>query len=173
MEIRKGDSTFYKTFQTEEDAKLYEFYKERLLNNLENFEVDISNRLTLENIIEMKIKHDGQSLHPKNVVDMKYSFKRIIDFLPTNKKFYVQYTFEDWVESLKHLQSQPVYRGAKTELGKRVISLKTIRKVFAHLSSAISFCQTQGIKLDNLPLKILQVHVNKLINNKKNEDKED
>src|ERR1700758_1345241 len=79
--IRKKGIEIYKTFSNEEDANLYVFFKERLIDNMENFDVPLNQRITLEQIIELK-KDDQKNLNPRADSDLDLAFSKINKFLP-------------------------------------------------------------------------------------------
>lgn len=149
-----------KTFYTEEDAKLYEFYKERLLKNMENFEVPLSKTVTLNQIYELKLKYFNHE-DRRSVNSFYNSLQRFNEIF--GNKFYCDITYEDWVNAAKILYATPVYKGAKTENGKRHMSVKTLRNIFAYASSAVSFAQEKGIELENHPAKVIKVYIASMV----------
>src|ERR1700679_1545188 len=54
VSIRKKGHIISKSFYTKEDAEIYAFYKERLIDLMENFEVPIEKRLTLQSIMNIR-----------------------------------------------------------------------------------------------------------------------
>ena len=56
VKVRKQGIDITKTFFTEEDAKLFIYYKERLIKNKENFDVPIAKRITLDYCIDLKLQ---------------------------------------------------------------------------------------------------------------------
>lgn len=160
VNIRMKGKDITRTFYTEEDAKLYEFYKERLLRNMEYFEVPLSKRITLEQIFELKLKYFND-VDKRTVNNFNNSLQRFIEQF--GDKFYCNITYEDWVQAAKNLYSTPVYKGAKTEKGKRDMSIKTLRNIFAYASSAVSFAQEKGIEIENHPAKVIKVYIASMI----------
>jgi hypothetical protein len=155
--IRKKNQEIYKSFETEEDANLYVFYKERLIVNMANFDVPVQDRVTLMQIMELKIQTIDKS-DKRTLADYEISVRRIKDCFG-EIMFYQNITFENWVEAAKKLLQTDVYRGAKTEGGKRKMSPNTLRKIFAHASAAVTHAQHQGIAIDNHPMKVMNTFI--------------
>jgi hypothetical protein len=168
LQIKRKDIEISKTFHTIEDTKLYEFYKERLIDNIENFEVPIEQRLTLKQIFELKI-NDSSELVPRSILDMENSFKLLHKLLDSNR-FVYNITFEDWEKAAKSMFDLDVFKGAKTAVGKRKMSPLTLRRNFACASSAFSTAISKGFKIENYPLKILQTFINPMIKDLKKEN---
>jgi hypothetical protein len=159
--IRRKNIDISKTFHSEEDAKLYEFYKERLIDNMEIFEVPIEQRITLKQIFELKI-NDSNELAKRSILDMENSFKLFHSLLDSNR-FVYNISLEDWEKSAKSMYESDVFQGAKTDAGKRKMSPLTLRRNFACASAAFSTAISKGFKIDNQPLKILQTFINPMI----------
>jgi len=157
VKIRKKEVDIQKTFYSLEDAKLYEFWKERLIQNMENFEVDLKDRVTISQLYDMKSK-TIKSCDKRYASDFEFSKKRLVDFFGETR-FIQSITYEEWVGFTRHLLDTDVYKGAKTENGKRKMSPESARKVLAYTSASISHAISKGIELDNLPLKVIQVYL--------------
>lgn len=167
--IRKKGVEIYKTFFTEEDAKLYEFYKENLIQNMDNFDVPISERITLNQIIELKLDDLRKNkISDRYIVDFNYVLNHIKNYMDMNQ-FVCKISYNDWINVAKNLLESDVYRGAKTEIGKRKMSISTLRRIFACISSAYSFAMSKEINIENLPLKVLQVYIYPMMKTCKNE----
>ena len=159
VQIRKKGIEIHKTFKTEEDANLFIFYRERLIDNMEAFDVTIEKRVTLEQLYEMKTK----DIKPGKVYsDFLNSLQRIKPYFE-NKFFVEQHTYLDWLTAAKDLFSKEVYRGAKSERGRRIMSPKTLRRIFACASSVYSNAIAMGINVENLPLRVVQNYINPMI----------
>ncbi len=159
--IRKKNLDISKTFHTEEDAKLYVFYKERLIDNMENFEIPLKERLTFENLYEIKMSNSND-LSTRSRYDLKISFEYISKNMDI-KKFVDQISLDDWIECAKKLLDSDVYRGAKTESAKRKMSAATLRKIIAYASSIYSCAQENGVDIENIPAKLLKGFVANLL----------
>lgn len=155
--IRKKNHEIIKSFSTEEDAKLFIFHKERLIDLIENFEIPIEQRIMIKTVFELKQKSMKET-SPKEVIDMQNSAERVIVNFG-EKIFCHELAYDDWVRVAKSLLDDDVYRGAKNENGKRKMSPLTLRKIFAHASSAISFVQKQGINIENHPLQVMKTFI--------------
>lgn len=163
--IRKKDINVSRTFDNEQDARLFEYYKERLIDNMNNFHVPMNEQITLEQIFELKIKslidEDRRTIH-----GFKNSCARLTSFFDKTI-FFNQITFEMWIKCAQSLYNSDVFKGGKTETGKRKMSAKTLRNIFAYTSSAISFVQEKGLNIENNALKVIQSYITPLTKNKK------
>ena len=159
VQIRRNNTNISKTFYCKEDAEVYAFYKERLISNMENFEVDIKDTVTTKSIFELKIASIAQIIDNKRELnDMESSLKRIGNYIDLDK-CYSSTSLEEWIEAAKKIFKEPVYRGAKTEISRREMSPNTLRKIFAHASAAVSYAQSQGIAIENYPIKVIQSYI--------------
>lgn len=160
--IRRKGIEIYKSFPEEEDAKMYAYYKEKLIDNMTNFDVPLKDRVTLRQILDMKLK-EMQDHDKRSKADMELSFSRVMERLPKNKMFVNQLTYEDWLEIAKDIYNTNVHRGVKQEHTARQMSPISLRRLFASLSSAMSHAQGCGIELDNHPLKVIQSYISPMI----------
>lgn len=164
--IKKKDFEICKTFYTLEDAKIYSFYKERLIQNMENFDVPLNERITLNQIIDLKIE-SATDLSVKTITQMQSMGKKFSDFFGKNR-FYHTITYADWIDSVKYFMELNVYIGGQVrEDSTKKISIETLRKHYAYLSSCISYVIDQGIPIINHPLTIIQTYINPKIKEKK------
>jgi len=162
VQIRSKGCEEEKTFLCEEDAKIYLFYKEKLENLTKNFDIPLKKRIYLEEIFEMKISTcSGNS--SKGIGDFKISLERFLSVLPN--KYYDELTYDDWLGSAKKLMEIDVFRGGKNQNCKRKPSKLTIRRYFACASSCVSYAQSQGLELENVPMKVLTTFINPIIKN--------
>lgn len=161
LQIRKKDFIISKTFLTLEDAKIYEFYKERLIDNIENFDVPIEERLTLKQIFEIKL-NDSQHLDRRSISDIENAFRLMENYFDVNK-FICNINYKDWENYAIEIYGTDVYKGAKTEAAKRKMSPLTLRRYFACYSSAFSNSISKGFNIENMPLKILQNYINPML----------
>lgn len=161
VEIRKsGQDHIGKTFLTEEDANLFIFYKERLFTNMDSFEVDIKDMVTIKQLIELKLK-DGKDLCHKSHLDFKMALTRVNENF--GEETYLEtITYDLWLQFAKKLHASDVFKGAKTEVGRRPMSVSNLRKIFALVSSAISYAKSTGINIQNHPLQVLQTYIRPL-----------
>lgn len=160
--IRKKGIDICKSFSKKEDAELFSKYKESLIDNMDAFEKDIKDTITLSSIFMMKL----QSIDPnskRTFNDIKNAHKTFSDFF-CDKQFASEITFEDWKDFAIQLYGKDVYRGSKHGGNVRKISLETLRKLFAYASAAFSFAQSQGIEIENHPLRVIQTFIRPLSN---------
>ncbi len=163
--IRKKGKEEGKTFLTREDAELYEFYKERMITNMKNFDVPLCERMRLIDIAEIKLP---QLDNERAKSEIHTALKRCIENMKKHV-FLNELTLEDWRECLVKIQEMkvPVKFKSKEMVN---LSLSSIRRIFATLSSVFSHAINHGIALENYPLKVLQLYINPLIKGDKNED---
>lgn len=157
--IRKKGFEIYKTFSNEEDAKLYIFYKERLIDNMNNFDVPLKDRVTLEQLFELK-KKACEGYDKRTLNELDNVFNRVKSFISENK-FFHEISYDQWLSIAKSVYEMDVFRGSKTNIIK--MSPITLRRYFATLSSVISHAVSLGIAVENYPLKVLQAYINPLI----------
>lgn len=159
VEIRKKGTQIYKTFYSREDAELYDTYKTNLIQNMENFEVPIQDRVTLAQLYELKEK---QISEPRAVAELRTSLEKINECIKKHT-FINELTYEDWEECLKNLENTKVYVGAEKKINERNPSLSTLRRYLANTSSVISYANSLGIPVKNHALTVIQTHLNKKI----------
>lgn len=164
-DVRINKTSFKKSFSIEEDAKLYAFYKERLIKNMEAFDVPLKNRVTLRQVYELRMKNGNfQDSRTKN--SFMGSFNKISDYIDPDR-FLSDIPLEEWIGASKKLYSSDVFMGAKTENGKRRMSLATLRNIFAYISSMISHAQSEGLDIENNALKVMQMYITPMIKEEK------
>jgi hypothetical protein len=159
--IRKNATEVSKTFSNLEDAQLFEHYRTRLIECMDNFEVPASERVRLVDILDLKIRRTKE----KRAVDEFYlAGKRIMDNIRKHT-FVCELNYDDWVECFKKIST--------TEMPKRhnskdvgLLHPKSLRRIFASLSSAFSTAIINGIDVVNHPLKIVQDIINPSMKNK-------
>jgi hypothetical protein len=152
------DEQIHHTFTTEEDALLFIAYKERLLKNKEAFDVDISKTISFEDLMNLK-KATFPSTDRRTLGDIETSLTRLKEMFK-DKIIYSNITYEDWKNAAVELSKISVYRGAKNGKNKRLISIHTLRKIFAHASSAVTHAQSLGMELINHPLAVIKTTIN-------------
>lgn len=164
VEIRKRGIDITKTFSKKEDAELYCKWKENLIELMDNFDVDISQTITIEELFNMKLSSVGEG-NKRTYNDINNVKTTILSCL-SDKKFASDMSFDDWKNLAKSLYDKDVYRGAKSGNNIRKISLETLRKFFAYCSASYSHAQTLGIELENHPLRVIQTFITPLKKNK-------
>lgn len=155
VSIRKKGIDIYRTFHTEEDAKLFEFYKERLITNMNNFDIPLRQRVTIGQLFELK---ENSMAEGRSKYDIGLCKQRCVSHF--QERFVVDISLDDWRNFCKNLLNTDVFRGGKTERGKRKMSFGTVRKIFANISSCISYARNLGIEVENHPLTIINTFIN-------------
>jgi hypothetical protein len=112
--------------------------------------------------MELKLNHDNLTQRTK--LDLMHSVQEINSYI--SDKFISEISYDDWLTVAKSLLDSDVYKGAKTENGKRKMSIVTLLRRFGYISSIISYAQQQNIPIDNLPLKIIQTFIRPLMDKK-------
>lgn len=153
--IRKKGTEVTKTFSNEEDAILFENYRTRLIECMANFEVPIKDRVRLVDIVDLKIKRSSDL---RSISEFELANKRVMEVMKPHI-FLNELTYDDWKDAFEKI--------AKKEYPKRhnsphmqLIAAKSLRRIFASLSSAFSTAIANGISLENWPLKIVQEIIN-------------
>lgn len=165
VEIRKKNLKITKSFATEEDAKLYAFHKERLIDLIDNFEVPKEKRISLAALFEMKVDSLRED-KPKGAQDVANAALKILSYFE-DKLFYDQINYQDWMECAKKLAQEDVYKGVVREWTKRQMSIYTLRNIFAYASSSVSHAQSLGFNLENYPLMVLKTYIMPKLNAEK------
>jgi hypothetical protein len=158
--IRRKGIEIQKTFLTREDAELFAFFKERLAINMENFDVPVSQRVRLIDIIELKKREIND---PRTLKELESSHERVMNHIKPHM-FLCELTLQDWAECMKKISLLSVPVRSKS-IALVNISLSSIRRIFATLSSAFSYAIHKGIALENYPLQIIQKYINPSLNN--------
>lgn len=161
--IRKKGVEISKTFSSRDMAELWARYKEDLIDNMDAFDVDIKDRVSVKELFELKLKtfETERSKH-----DTDYTFSRISEFLDVSRCM-KEIGYDEWIDIAKRIYEKPVYRGAVKEKNKKKMSPVTLRKILASLSAVVSHAQSLGIALDNHPLKVIQSFINPMIKKEK------
>lgn len=165
VQIRKQNMEISKQFHTKEDAEIYAFYKEKLIDNMESFEVPIEERITLRQIFELKSK-DSMHLHKRTLLDIENGLVFLSKFMNVDK-FVNKINYQDWEQAAHKIYNTDVYRGAKTETGKRKMTPITLRRYFATFSSVFSHAIAKGFNIENTPLKIMQNFITPMLKKEK------
>jgi hypothetical protein len=165
VKIRTKGNEISRTFYTEHDAKLFEFYIERLIKNKDNFDISIDQTITLLSIFEMKIKTINQT-DKRTIHHFQNCIERFTEIFG-DKILYSKISYDDWLNAAKKLSTMFVYRGGtkfgKKESAKRTMSSKTLRNIFAYAASAVSSCIELGIQIENHPQRIINSFIKDLM----------
>lgn len=163
--IRKKGMEISRTFFEKEEAERFVWWKENLIQNMENYEVPIEKRVTLEDIFQLKIEKSGD-LSRRMIDDIRFSLERIVEIIGKGR-FCDEISYDEWKNVVNKLSKTEVFKGSKVPKNARVMSTSTLRRIFACMSSLYSNAISSGIPLDNTPLKIIQTIINPMINNEK------
>lgn len=163
VKVNKNGDCFSKTFSTYEDAILYEKYKKRLVECITNFDVPLSQRLRLVDIVEMKKK---QFQDERSIREFNLSCERVLQNMKPHV-FLSELTYDDWVNCMENISKLhlPVRGNAIT---KSLISGISIRRIFATISSSISHANEKGCELQNYALEVIQKKINPFLKSEKN-----
>lgn len=161
---KKGYPQVSRSFFELEDAEQYVYYKEKLMQNMKNFQIPIEDRLTLEFVLDKKIE-GSEHLSNKTQMELKNTRLRLMNYFGKNR-MYNDISLDEWQKFAHDCSEMYVYRGGKNENCKRRMSPETLRSIFAYTSSAVNFCKDEGAKLLNHPLTIMQTYITPLIRKK-------
>lgn len=153
--IRKKGIDISRTFSTREDAELFVFYRQRLIDNMSAFEIPIKDRLTLQDICELKQKTITEV---RAIAEFDNAHKRIVENMKEHK-FLCQLIYEDWVECLEKVSKLEIQVKYNSKI-MTIISPISVRRIFATISSAFSHAISLGIPLENYALKLIQNKIN-------------
>ena len=165
VQIRKNNQYISKNFNNEEDAQIFAFYKERLISNMIDFEIPIEQRVSIKQLFELKM-NNSKSLVDKSFQDFSTALKKLSQVMDVDK-FLCEYTYQDWLEICKNIYNLPVYRGAEKESCKVSMSIGTLRKIFACISSVFTNAISNNIPVENHAMKVMQYYINPLLKNEK------
>lgn len=156
--IRKKGVEICKTFSNLEDAKLFEFYRTSLVENMANYEIPLHERIRLEDIIDLKTK---DIVDKRILCEFELSLKRIKNSIKPHA-FVSELTYEDWEKCLETIIKLdiPARGNARTIIK---MSPKSVRRIFATMSSAFSHARSKGIPIENYPLQLVQKKINPAI----------
>jgi hypothetical protein len=160
VQIRQKNLEICKSFRKLEDAQLFIFFKENLATNMHSFQVDVKDRVRLEDIIELK-KKEHEDI--RTIQELDNTLLRIKENMRTHF-FLCELTLEDWLECLKRISTLKIPERSKAKK-MNLISPLTVRRVFATISSAFSHAISLGIALENFPLQVIQRHINPSLKN--------
>ncbi len=161
---KKNHPPIYQSFRSEEAAELFVKYKEDLIDNMNAFEVPLNERITIQQLLEMKLDDFVENSRTKQ--DHIFIMNRLLEIIDKNK-FVHQINFDEWLEIAKVLYATDVYRGGKNEACKRKMAPKTLLKIFNHISSSFSYAHEKGINLENHAIKVIKCYIRPLIKNMK------
>ena len=154
VEIRKKDVSLSKTFSDLETAKLFERYKENLIDEMEAFEVPKSELFTLQDGYEFKIKcmNELGTYSPKYFLDITRDYEAICTYIPKDT-YLINITFEDLDRTAKALLQEVLRIGGNQHnkaSGKVVqCSPRTAQRRLVCISSIYSILQQKGINIKN------------------------
>jgi hypothetical protein len=159
--IRTKGLDIKKTFYDKKDAEIFASYKERLITNMSNFEIDIKDRIRLIDVIDTKIKAYQDR---RSIAEFENAYSRAIANLKPHT-FLSDLTYDDWLQCCKEISSLMIPRrhGSPEMIN---ISPLSIRRIFASLSSAFSSAIAKGIQIENYPLQVIQRYINPALKKK-------
>jgi hypothetical protein len=159
---KKGHPTLHRVFSNKEDAEIFAYWKEDILEQITNFEPPLEELITLDTAIEMKIQEaTNQKLGKKTIKDIK-DLKNYFANLLDQSLFSISY--ENLMCAYNELSKKEIRRGGSIIKGGiyKLPSQKTLRNRFAILSSVYSLMIKKGVKIVNHPLNILSFIKDKL-----------
>lgn len=155
-QIRLKSFQMEATFDDEKTAKLWGFYKEKAIKEIEKFNVPLGEMFTLGDMIEGKVNSLRMSeSHHKTSADVIFLKKEFEEFLDTPIS---EITYEVLKEKVQKMRNSVVRRGGNTKDNSGGIlnqqSFATIIRKMRCLGSVFSFAQDLNVKLENSPNRI-------------------
>lgn len=154
VQIRKKGIDMSKTFKDLETAKLFEWYKENLIDEMEAFEVPKSELFTLQDGYELKIKcmNEAGTYSSKYFLDLKRDYEAISAYIPKDTYLY-KITFQDLDNLAKSLVQEILKVGGNQHdktTGKDIqCSPRTAQRRLMCISSIYSILQQKGVNIKN------------------------
>lgn len=149
--IRKKNCELSATFADEETAKLWAYYKEKMIDEIEAFEVPLKELFTLNDFIHLKIEMlKKEDKYPKTIGDINYlkkEFSEFLDFPMGN------ITYELLREKAHAMLGSIVRKGGDHKNNSGGIqnqqSPATVVRKMRYLGSVFSLAQEHNLKIDN------------------------
>lgn len=161
VDVRRKNIDISRTFFTEEDASLFILYKERLIDNMKNFDVPLKERVTLKQLFELKLSSISET-NKRMIDDLNHTLDKLEMNFPKDK-FVSQLTYEDWLIAAKAIYETPVYVGFKNAKNMKQMSIVTFKKLMANASSVFSHAISKGLDLENHALAIIRKYITPLM----------
>lgn len=160
LQIRKkGHPEISKNFTTEEDAKLYAAWKEDIIDQINSFDPQIEELMTLGAAIDLKEKNlRERGISVKDSVPDTIRLRKQFDvFLEVSLK---NISYKDYIEHANLMIKTPVRHGGdpkniNTGVA-RLPAKKTILSRYNILQGVYSYMIELGLKVENHPNKIIK-----------------
>lgn len=138
---KRGNKTIVKTFRDLETAKLFLWYKEKIIEEMAAFEVPMSQLISLQDGYEIKkATASRENRHAKYCSDLEVDFKSISEWIPAGTLL-KEIKFQQLDSMIKGMNKTTVFRGGTPggkgeRTGKEVqISPNTMRRRLTALST--------------------------------------
>lgn len=157
VKIRKKNVSLYKTFKDKETAELFVWYKEKLIDEMDAFEVPPQQLFTLKDAFDLKIKsmEESGTYSLKYFQDLHVDLNRLKEYIPEDT-YLNDITFEMLKDIFHKMSTTTVRKGgnqyekSKTSGIISQISPRTLRRCLFTLSSLYSHLQSKGIQINNV-----------------------
>lgn len=156
---KKGFLEISKNFNNEEDAKLFAAWKEDIMDQIESFNPDMKELMTLGAAIDLKeiqLREKGANIKDgiADIQRLKKQFEKFLDISLCN------ITYENYITHANLIIKTPVKHGGDPKnINTGVLRLpakKTILSRFNVLQSVYSYMNELGINIENHPNKIIK-----------------
>lgn len=171
VQIKKNNTSHYKSFHNLETAQLFAKYKEELLDDMSAFEVKPTEMLTFIDMIELKIKNlkDVGRSEINDYEGLKRDFSEFLD------RFVIEIKLPEFSQKFQILIDQKITVGGdrynqNENTGRKVIpSPATILRKFRCLAACYSYAISEGYEIENNPQKVISTITNLLKKDKNND----
>lgn len=155
--IRRKNVEISATFDTEESAQLWAKYKDRLIDEMHNFDVPKKDLIIFSDSIKFKMESLQQNKsHPKTVTDIRTLLNTFSEF---NDLEMSKITYEMILSKAQELLNSITRKGGSKnnpDSGrKQQMSPHTVMSRLRQLSSVYSNLLEMGVQIDNIPLKVI------------------
>jgi hypothetical protein len=151
VSIRRKNETIYSSFGDKETAELFAFIKEKVIDEMENFDIPSSQLIRLKDAFEIK-KMDmiSEQKNKKSLQDLNISYS-IFESILSPDFYLIDINWDKLQEITKILLNKKVQHGGnyKTLNNLKLISPTTVRKHLMNLSSLYGNLIKKGINLKN------------------------
>lgn len=140
VEIRTRKNIIRKTFEDRKTAELFAWYKEKLIKEMDNFELELKQMITLKDAMDVFMSQDFTHKNPKYIPDSKADYQQIIQFIPEST-YLNEISKETLEEFIKNLSKCVLKKGGSKNKDSGIIkpiSPKTMKRRLSFLSNLIN-----------------------------------
>ena len=157
VQLRKKGIEIYKTFSNIEDAELFCSWKEDIIDQMEVFDPDMKDLITLENAIDLKVKTLKETGKNQRTIDDVLRMKGYFSYM-LNKSI-CEITYDYLLKKAQEMMiTQIKHGGVQGKEGTGTMKLpsrSTILSRFNVLGGVYSNLISDGVNIENVPYKVL------------------